>query len=285
MRYWQLNSAVCYIVVIFFISTQAAASDAYGRLCGTACRKTFRTLRFSDAPTGAFFAVQECTSHLYQRSLYLCWDLYCSKEIWLTESRSLNRSCHDMDGSHFPPRDIINDITDEDIAQITRFNETSPDRAQCVEVLMLPSKSYYELWARTLVSYFLTANTHPRNLEGDSSLTTIQDAHDYIWDQHFNYGCAMGMFWAVVIAVGMANRALMYWGPSFAQSHARRRPSSLWLKRTILTPATFGRRCVQDFGGWGTLPPRVQTLTMMLFLLPNVTCTVCGYRIFEGYGL
>ncbi|KAE9578467.1 hypothetical protein CGMCC3_g5463 [Colletotrichum fructicola] len=165
-----------------------------------------------------------------------------------------------MDGSHFPPRDIINDITDEDIAQIARFNETSPDRAQRVDVLMLPSQSYYELWARTL------------------------DAHDYIWDQHFNYGSAMGMFWTVVITVGIANRALMHWGPSFAPSHARRRPSSLWLKRTILTPATFGRRCVQDFGGWGTLPPRVQTLTLMLFLLLNMTCTVCGYRIFEGYG-
>ncbi|KAF0315626.1 ferric reductase like transmembrane component [Colletotrichum asianum] len=261
MRYWQLDSAVCYIVVIFFISTQAAASEAYGRLCGTACRKTFRTLRFSDAPTGAFFAVQECTSHLYQRSLYLCWDLYCSKEIWLAESKSLNRSCQDMDGSHFPPRDIINDITDEDIAQIARFNETSPDRAQRVDVLMLPSQPYYVLWARTL------------------------DAHDYIWDQHFNYGWAMGMFWAVVIALGIANRALMLWGPSFAQSHARRHPSSLWLKCTILTPAMFGRRCVQDFGGWGTLPPRVQTLTLTLFLLLNVMCTVFGYRIFEGYGL
>ncbi|KAF4813621.1 Ferric/cupric reductase transmembrane component B [Colletotrichum siamense] len=165
-----------------------------------------------------------------------------------------------MNGSHFPPRDIINDITDEDIAQITRFNETIPDRTQRVQVLMVPSKSYYELWARTL------------------------DAHDYIWDQHFNYGWAMGMFWAVVITVGMANRALMHWEPFFAQSHARRHPSSVWLKRTILTPATFGQRCVQDFGGWGTLPPRLQTLTLMLFLLLNVTCTVCGYRIFEGYG-
>ncbi|KAH9226899.1 hypothetical protein K456DRAFT_1876917 [Colletotrichum gloeosporioides 23] len=165
-----------------------------------------------------------------------------------------------MDGSHFPPRDIINDITDEDIAQITRFNETSLDRAHRVDVLMVPSNSYYELWARTL------------------------DAHDYIWDQHFNYGWAMGMFWAVVITVGMTNRALMLWGPSFAQSHVRRYPSSSWLNRTILTPATFGGRCVQDFGGWGTLPPRLQTLTLMLFVLLNVMCTVFEYRIFEGYG-
>ncbi|KAF4917994.1 hypothetical protein CGCVW01_v009319 [Colletotrichum viniferum] len=170
------------------------------------------------------------------------------------------------------------------MARIARFNETSPDRAQRIDVPMLPSTSYYELWARTLVSYLLTANTYPRNLEGDSSLNPSQDAHDYIWEQHLNYGWAMGMFWAMVITVGMTNRALMHWGPSFAQSHARQHPSSLWLKRTILTPATFGQRCVQDFGGWGTLPPRVQTLTLMMFLLLNVTCTVCGYRIFEGYG-
>ncbi|KAK1848401.1 ferric-chelate reductase [Colletotrichum chrysophilum] len=136
-----------------------------------------------------------------------------------------------MDGSHFPPRDIINNITDEDIAQIARFNETSPDRAQRVNVLMLPSKSYYELWARTLVSYFLTANTHPRNVE-DSSLTPNQDAHDYIWNQHFNYGWAMGMFWAVIITVGMANRALMHALGSIFRAIARPPTSQQLMAKT-----------------------------------------------------
>jgi hypothetical protein len=85
----------------------------------------------------------------------------------------------------------------------------------------------------------------------------------------------MGVFWAVVVAVGIVNRI----SPIPGQG-----PKGLWLKRNALMPATLGRRCVQDFGGWGTLPPRIQTLTMLAFVLINVACTLHGYRIFEGYG-
>lgn len=92
----------------------------------------------------------------------------------------------------------------------------------------------------------------------------------------------MGMFWALVVAVGIANRALMLLETWSARSFPGQTWMGLWFIRTILIPATFGRRCVQDFGGWGTLPPRVQTLTLLLFLLINIAFSVHGYRIFEG---
>ena len=87
----------------------------------------------------------------------------------------------------------------------------------------------------------------------------------------------MGIFWAVVIAVGIANQML-------TRLNAPQDQRSVWLKRNILTPATFGQRCVQDFGGWGTLPPRIQTLTLSLFLVLNIVCSIHGYEVFEGYG-
>ncbi|CAG9992949.1 unnamed protein product [Clonostachys byssicola] len=94
----------------------------------------------------------------------------------------------------------------------------------------------------------------------------------------------MGIFWAVVVAVGVVNRALLKWEACRPRASWTQQRRHVWFKRNILAPATFGRRCVQDFGGWGTLPPRVQTLTLTLFVLINIVCSVHGYRFFEGYG-
>lgn len=87
----------------------------------------------------------------------------------------------------------------------------------------------------------------------------------------------MGIFWAVVITIGTAYQSLVWLS-------TRQGKSSLWLKRNILVPATFGRRCVQDYGGWGTIPPRIQTLALSLFVILNIVCSAHGYMIFEGYG-
>ncbi|KAF5544259.1 ferric-chelate reductase [Fusarium phyllophilum] len=249
MRYWG-RKILCLLAVSFLCQAEVLASQDH---CGKACRQTFRTIRFADAPPGVFFTVQECTSLIYQTSLHLCWEIHCAEEVWQAESDSMNLTCHDISGSYLPPHNIINNLTDHDIEAITRFNATSPDRSHVYGALMLPSQSYYDLWVRTL------------------------EAHDYIWDYHNYYGWVMGIFWAVVVGVGIANRAL-------AQSFSSQDRKRSWVKRNILIPATLGRRCVQDYGGWGTLPPRIQTLTLILFVIVNIACTVHGYEIFEGYG-
>ncbi|RYC82960.1 hypothetical protein BFJ63_vAg14155 [Fusarium oxysporum f. sp. narcissi] len=249
MRYWRNNAAFILAASFLGLGEVLATSDH----CGKACRQTFRTLRFADAPPGVFFTVQECTSLIYQKSLHLCWEIHCAEDIWQAESASMNLTCHDISGSYLPPHNIINNLTDHDIQAITRFNATSPDRSQVYGVLMLPSQPYYDLWVRTL------------------------EAHDYIWDYHNYYGWAMGIFWGLVIGVGIMNRAL----GQFFSIQGRNRS---WVSRNILLPATLGRRCVQDYGGWGTLPPRMQTLTLILFVLVNIACSIHGYEIFEGYG-
>ncbi|KAI1011752.1 hypothetical protein LB503_004855 [Fusarium chuoi] len=249
MRYWGRNLLCPLTIGILCLTEASAASDH----CGKACRQTFRTLRFADAPPGVFFTVQECTSLIYQTSLHLCWEARCAEDIWRAESASMNLTCREISGSYLPPHNIINNLTDHDIKAVPRFNTTSPDRSQVYGSLMLPSQSYYDLWVRTL------------------------EAHDYIWDYHNYYGWAMGIFWAFVVGVGIANRAL---GQFFSSQYRKRS----WVRRNILLPATIGRRCVQDYGGWCTLPPRIQTLTLISFVILNIACTIHGYEIFEGYG-
>lgn len=152
MRPWRTTTAVCFIVIPISTFGQATASSVDPKLCGKACRQTFRTLRFADAPKGVFFSVQECTSLLYQTSLHLCWDIHCTKDVWDGESKMMNQTCQDINGSYLPSHDIIDGLTDQDKTRIQHFNATDPDRTSPFDVLMLPSQGYYDLWIRTLVS-------------------------------------------------------------------------------------------------------------------------------------
>ncbi|RGP79908.1 ferric reductase transmembrane component 5 [Fusarium longipes] len=253
MRSYTLNKAACIIALLTsgFECVHASLMDP--KLCGKACRQTFRTLKFADAPEGAFFARQECTSRLYQTSLHLCWDIHCNENVWIDESNVMNQTCQDMYGSYLLSHDVIDGITDDEKNQMARFNATIPERLHRYNMLMQPSNAYYDIWVRTLA------------------------AHDYIWSYHSYYGWAMGIFWAVVTTIGTVNRILTQ------VSHTQVNKSP-WLKRNVIVPATFGRRCVQDFGSWGTLPPRIQTMTLALFVILNLVCSIHGYEIFEGYG-
>ncbi|KAL5114584.1 hypothetical protein ACEQ8H_007553 [Pleosporales sp. CAS-2024a] len=51
-----------------------------------------------------------------------------------------------------------------------------------------------------------------------------------------------------------------------------------YIKQHITIPATFGNRCSQPFE-WYTIPPRVQSLTILLFVLMNLILCVCSYQL------
>lgn len=62
-------------------------------------------------------------------------------------------------------------------------------------------------------------------------------------------------------------------------SHSLTRRPRVWLQRYLSTPATFGRRCSQDFG-WYTVPPRVQSVTLLIFVILNIVSCIHGYHVF-----
>lgn len=104
----------------------------------------------------------------------------------------------------------------------------------------------------------------------------------YVHFYHSFYGMCMTLFWVFVCAIGVFYRALAHYE---ARQSRRFGPSSWirrWFKRNILVPATFGKHCTQDIGGWATVPSRIQSITLLLFLVLNIGCTVHGYIIFPG---
>ena len=65
--------------------------------------------------------------------------------------------------------------------------------------------------------------------------------------------------------------------------HQRSESSSvrLWIRRRLLLPATFGQHC-QDPVGWCTIPPRLESMLLLVYLTMNIVFMFPGYDLFAG---
>lgn len=108
----------------------------------------------------------------------------------------------------------------------------------------------------------------------------------------------MYYFWIVVVAIGITTRlsslirnlrtqdrkyqSLL---PNESQSPARPRSllshSEAWFRRYLTVPAAFGDRCSRPLG-WCTIPPRIQSFTIFVFIAFNVLLCSCSYRLTDG---
>lgn len=102
-------------------------------------------------------------------------------------------------------------------------------------------------------------------------------------------------FWAIVILIGILNRAFAL-AVQYRQrrlcrdpeaSNERRLPSKSalggarrWIKRYITLPATFGYRHQQAFG-WCTVPKRITAFLVFAFVVINILLTSVRYRAFK----
>ena len=96
----------------------------------------------------------------------------------------------------------------------------------------------------------------------------------------------MVVFWVVTVAIGLGSHLVTTISNLEVVQHQSLKPiRKLWnsytrLSSRVTVPATFGYRCAQKIG-WGTVPPRVQSLTILAFLLINIAFSIHGYRITE----
>ncbi|KAI0619252.1 ferric reductase like transmembrane component [Pyrenophora tritici-repentis] len=120
---------------------------------------------------------------------------------------------------------------------------------------------------------------------------------DWEYAIHLVYGWYMYYFWIVVIAVGITTRLWsLVWKLYYNTRTYRHLPGfpggtlkswgiatlpQAWLRRYLTIPATFGTHCSQPYVGC-TIPPRVQSLTIALFVVLNLVLCSCSYRFTEG---
>lgn len=90
-------------------------------------------------------------------------------------------------------------------------------------------------------------------------------------------------FWAAVIFVGVAYKIYLAVSHIYFAHHVFDPTgvwtrSGSWFKRNVTIPATFGYKCAQNIW-WATIPPRIQSLTIALFLFMNIFFNIHGYKI------
>lgn len=99
---------------------------------------------------------------------------------------------------------------------------------------------------------------------------------------HHSY--ALYGFWGLVVLIGLINRFLQLLNARQHGPDRQRFESSnmrLWIRRRLLLPATFGQRC-QDPVGCGTIPPRLESILLVLYLIMNIVFMFPGYDLFAG---
>ncbi|RYP05445.1 hypothetical protein DL764_003794 [Monosporascus ibericus] len=249
--------------------------------CFEACQWTLRPIRFNDsAGTSPSPRVRACESLLGLTSLYLCAAVYCTAGERIAGLDYLNATCQASVQSPIPPfDDVVANRTDDDIARVRRLRQAEWEDAVTFAEPVIPSDAFFGLAFDTL------------------------DSWSYVYSRHTLYGSAMFIFWGVVIAIGLLNRAVMVLGhvtakktrgwesipleepggdsiPAASDARSQSR-LSIWLKRHVTLPATFGYRNAEPFG-WYTVPPRIQSITILAFAIMNIVFCVHGYRVFPG---
>ena len=112
----------------------------------------------------------------------------------------------------------------------------------------------------------------------------------------------MYYFWILVVSCGVMSRVFsgIAYVKDLRRRHIRRlesgedhllssrtthrRPfihSPAWLKRYLTIPATFGDRCSTPYG-WSTIPPRIQSATILAFVVINFVLCTCSYQLTDG---
>lgn len=91
-------------------------------------------------------------------------------------------------------------------------------------------------------------------------------------------------FWGLVALIGVANRCVESLTMRRHTAGTYRDNSNglrLWIRKRLLLPATFGKHC-QDPIGWCTIPPRLESILLTLYLVINFIFMFPGYDLFEG---
>jgi hypothetical protein len=262
-------------------SLVSATSGLLGAPCWDTCQMVLWPIMFNDtAGSSPSPPTRQCQGHMRLFSLYLCSKLHCSVGERTTNLQALNTTCQAQLNVSVPSFDLIADYTDERISQLRRIQKSEYENGATFQDVGIPTDYLFRLAHDTLASW------------------------QYAYRYHYWYAGGMFIFWGIVVAIGLLNRALSTLAyKTNAQTRLSKRTRSdsisvaseddgllpprasrlarlaFWLRARLIVPAVFGYRKAQPFG-WYTVPPRIESLTILSFILMNILFTIHGYHVF-----
>lgn len=273
----------------------SAASSLSPTICARACGNCLGTLRFNDSSLAESPFSQSCKSRLALTSRYLCLDLNCGAQGRDLAIQEHNVTCQETFSISIPPFSAVANLTTEEISHLRRVEKDEVyDTNEIFHEIILPSARFFIGWYGTLVCDLASHFIHRRLYEFRTVGRTLKSAISIMGKYLYPLGyandlltyvkrLAVAVFWAAVVAIGLANKIHSGFSRSSDIRHGLSsvvlsKDGQAWLKRNLLVPATFGYRCAQSVW-WSTVLPRVQSLTILVFLIMNTVFICTGYRL------
>ncbi|CAK7230732.1 hypothetical protein SEUCBS140593_007687 [Sporothrix eucalyptigena] len=274
-------------------------------ICYRACLLAISEPYFTDLRPGSSFRNKACYSNYTQVSMYLCLQGYCSDGRGLDGLDQLSETCVKNSQPALPSmEDVMADYPPGKLALVRRLQR---DEA-------LPSTNLSE-------PIYLTQQLYENSYDTLADLVYVRSRHNNysalmlaFWVVVIAYGMANRLYLTIAQKIRRRQNGLTPtvgrqtpgYQPvdeedddddldeftegegsfnqkgSYAQAgHSLTRRPRIWLQRHLTTPATFGQKTSQDFG-WYTVPPRIQTFTISVFVVINIMASVMGYHVFTG---
>lgn len=271
-----LSWLICVLILGTWSSLVSSSGLKSSPVCLRGCRLALQEVQFNDTTQAGPFLVRSCRSRLSSISVFLCIQEYCEPNSQTAGLTEYNETCRRRSQSSLPPFDVIANLTEDQIAQARRIQpgETN-DGGKPFAGMVLPSSRLFQLAFDTI------------------------DISSWEGDLHVRYGFAMLYFWITVIGLGISVKLWsliqhirhQQWIPLTGDENGGISPRSrgievfhlpsLWIKKYVTIPATFGYRCSQNVK-WCTIPSRVQSMTIAAFIVMNLVLCIRDYRVFKG---
>ncbi|OAA58254.1 ferric-chelate reductase [Cordyceps fumosorosea ARSEF 2679] len=260
---------------------RCAEEPSFNRTCAESCQSALYPILFTDFVPHRALEEQRCRSNLSLASTYLCVDLYCGaatrRLAWTRE----NSTCAARFNISLPEFSRFANYTREEISRIARIRRGDALGPQFPRgEPVLPAPEYCVGWFQTLNSGCL-ALFKPSSLLIRVEAVLIVSPSSVANTSRRR--AAVMAFWVLVVAFGFLHRLYLascrvYYSYPSLQLVPLPPIRASWLKRRLVLPSTFGYRCAQRV--WGcSVPPRLQSLTILTFVSINITCSFIGYRI------
>ncbi|RDL40881.1 uncharacterized protein BP5553_00860 [Venustampulla echinocandica] len=273
---------ILFLVLLTISGSLVSAQFEPPDFCFSACRQVSRAVQFNttNPETGKPWVSDACHNELRLSSLYLCARIFCTQEERARGTAGFNQTCLTFSNTTLPPYSLIEDYTDDDIGRLYHVQPedvfgTTPT---ILNKIVVPSEKIFQLAFNTL------------------------DAAHFEKNIHILYGYAMYYFWIVVISIGLCTRFArllittigkkeQHWQPIPENNFSPGSAPAKWktnifsvpytlMKRYITVPATFGVTHAQAIR-WCTIPTRVQSLTIAVFVVVNIVLCSIDYYVFQ----
>nr|XP_018261247.1 uncharacterized protein I303_05683 [Kwoniella dejecticola CBS 10117]OBR83405.1 hypothetical protein I303_05683 [Kwoniella dejecticola CBS 10117] len=233
--------------------------------CVNGCYQALTLVSFKDITAKKPATADQCNSTSFASSLALCSEAYCDEKRQEAGWTYMTQTCKKSKVTLKKQATYTAQIDKNMVPQV----DTIKDKKKSFNGTVLIDQHSWDIGYRTVNFADLTSQSH-------------------------GFGFAVYLFMITAVIIGLVNRLISLSVHSFVKdispedannppvSIKRSRGSQIytWWRKNVTLPAAFGYRHAQPWG-WVSIPTRLQSILIFLFVAINVIFMCVGYDLFD----